>query len=65
MSWPVPGAAISESVPPSPWLSARVTKKRYFTLTTRMSDQKISDRIPRMPSVRSPAGRCSRHCCIV
>ena len=30
-------------MPPSPWLSARMMKIRYLTVTTIMSDQKISD----------------------
>ncbi len=33
-------------MPPSPWLSARMMKPRYFTATTRVSDQRISDSTP-------------------
>ena len=33
-------------MPPSPWLSARMMKLRYFTATTRVSDQSISERTP-------------------
>jgi hypothetical protein len=39
-------------VPPSPALSARRTKIRYFTDTRMISDQKINDRTPRtLPGV--------------
>ena len=33
-------------MPPSPWLSARMMKVRYLTVTTMVRDQKISDRSP-------------------
>src|SRR5258708_16001058 len=39
--------AISASVPPSPLLSARSRMTTYLRVTTRMSAQMISDRIPR------------------
>ena len=39
--------AIRAMIPPSPWLSARITKTRYLRTTTRASDQKISDSTPR------------------
>jgi hypothetical protein len=51
--WVDPGAvgrkasAIKAMMPPSPLLSARVMKVTYFRLTTIISDQKISDRMPR------------------
>ena len=35
-------------IPPSPRLSARRMNTMYFTLTTRISDQRISERTPRM-----------------
>ena len=35
-------------MPPSPRLSARITNKTYFRVTTKMMDQKISDKIPRI-----------------
>ena len=41
-------SAISASTPPSPSLSARMTKSRYLTETTSVSDQKTSDRMPKM-----------------
>jgi len=44
-------------MPPSPRLSARVTKVRYFQLTTIISDQKMSERMPSTPVVRSASGR--------
>ena len=34
-------------MPPSPWLSARMMNVRYFTVTTIVSDQKMSERTPR------------------
>ena len=39
-------SASSASTPPSPWLSARRMKTRYFTTTTSMIDQNTSDRMP-------------------
>ena len=44
-------------MPPSPWLSARMTKTRYLTETTMTSDQKISDSTPSTFS-RSTATPC-------
>ena len=38
--------AIRARMPPSPLLSARITRATYFTVTVRISDQKISDRMP-------------------
>jgi hypothetical protein len=37
-------------IPPSPWLSARITKVRYLTVTTMISDQNIRKRIPNRSS---------------
>ena len=39
-------SAISDSVPPSPLLSARVTKKTYLTVTVRVSPHTISESRP-------------------
>ena len=39
-------SAINASTPPSPSLSARMTKIRYLTETTSVIDQKISDSTP-------------------
>ena len=36
-------SATRARMPPSPWLSARITNSRYFTDTVMISDQKISD----------------------
>ncbi len=33
-------------MPPSPWLSACMMKARYLTLTTRISDQMMSESTP-------------------
>ncbi len=41
-------------MPPSPWLSARITSIRYLTLTTITSDQKISERTPRTLAWSTP-----------
>ncbi len=38
--------AISDSTPPSPLLSARMTKMTYFTVTTRNSAHKASETTP-------------------
>ena len=37
-------------MPPSPRLSARMMKVRYLNVTMKLSDQKTSDRRPRMLS---------------
>ena len=39
-------SAISARMPPSPRLSARITRKTYFSVTMTISDQKISDSTP-------------------
>ncbi len=39
-------SAVSASVPPSPLLSARSRISTYFRVTTKISDQKISDSTP-------------------
>ena len=39
-------SAISARMPPSPRLSARITRKTYFSVTMMISDQKISDSTP-------------------
>jgi hypothetical protein len=46
-------SAISASTPPSPRLSARITTTTYFSVTTTISAQVISDR---MPSTSSGTG---------
>ena len=38
--------AVSAKTPPSPWLSARMMISTYFTVTTKISAQVISDRTP-------------------
>ena len=38
--------ALSDRMPPSPRLSARITSITYFTVTTRISDQKIRLSMP-------------------
>ena len=43
-------------MPPSPRLSARITRKTYFTVTMRISDQKISDSTPMISTVVVSAG---------
>jgi hypothetical protein len=40
-------SAVSARMPPSPWLSARITNTRYLIETTMISAQKISDSTPR------------------
>ena len=40
--------AISARMPPSPRLSARMISVTYLIVTTRISAQKISDRMPRI-----------------
>ncbi len=41
-------SAMSARMPPSPRLSARITSMTYFTVTIRISDQKIRERMPRI-----------------
>jgi hypothetical protein len=43
-------SAVSESVPPSPLLSARSKMTTYFSVTTKMRDHRISDRTPKTAS---------------
>ena len=42
--------AISAMIPPSPSLSARITSRTYVTVTMIVTDQKISEMIPKMLS---------------
>ena len=44
-------SAISARMPPSPRLSARMIKVTYLTVTISISDQKISDRMPRISTL--------------
>ncbi len=39
-------SAIRARIPPSPRLSARMTTVRYLKVTTKLSDQRISERMP-------------------
>ena len=39
-------SASEARIPPSPWLSARMTTVRYLNVTTKLSDQKISESTP-------------------
>ncbi len=49
-------SASSAKMPPSPLLSAFMMNVRYLTVTTIVSDQKISDRMPsRSASVGVPS----------
>ena len=48
--------AVSATMPPSPRLSARVTKTTYLSETTTISAQKNSDRLPRMPASLTGTG---------
>ena len=41
-----PTSASRARIPPSPWLSARITSMAYFRVTTISSDQTSSDRLP-------------------
>src|SRR5690606_24816691 len=47
-------SVISESVPPSPLLSARVTKNTYLTVTVSVSAQTISDTSPSSSTSAGP-----------
>src|SRR5690242_11765 len=59
VDWPTArwASVISAMMPPSPLLSARITRLTYFTATTRISDQVTSERIP-----STVAGRGCRPC---
>ena len=48
LALPATGSASDSSaiVPPSPWLSARITTTTYFSATTSTTAQKISDSTP-------------------
>ncbi len=52
-------SAVSESVPPSPLLSARSRITMYLSVTTMISDQTISDRTPRTPARVSGPSPCA------
>ena len=43
-------------MPPSPSLSARMTRSTYVTVTTIVTDQKIIETIPKMLSVVAVTG---------
>ena len=52
--------AIRARMPPSPRLSARMTSMTYLTVTTRINDQKISERTPSTSHEVTPVGlKCS------
>ena len=49
-------------MPPSPWLSARITKERYLTTTTSVSDQNTSEMIPNTLAAVGPTPcGCAKH----
>ena len=48
-------------MPPSPLLSARMMKVRYLTVTTIVSDQKISDRTPSRSATAASAADPRMH----
>ncbi len=54
-------SASSAKIPPSPRLSARVTKLRYLTPTSKHRAQKISESAPRILSVGSTECRLATH----
>ena len=47
-------SAISASVPPSPWLSARSRITTYFSVTTMISAHRISERTPSTAAYVAP-----------
>src|SRR5215470_11235161 len=47
---------ISAMIPPSPSLSARMTRETYVTVTISVTDQKISETTPKMLSVDTATG---------
>ncbi len=50
-------------MPPSPLLSARITNSTYFSDTTTISDQKISDSAPSTLSWLTPMPCSPNVCC--
>ena len=53
--------AMRARMPPSPRLSARSTKKTYFTVTVSSSDQMMRDSTPKISPRSTPsAAKCSR-----
>src|SRR3569833_2088224 len=52
--------ASNARLPPSPRLSARIMNSVYFTDTTRISDQKMSERIPRKCALSTASGWAPR-----
>ena len=53
--------ASREKIPPSPWLSARVTTNRYLTLTTRVTAQNNNDKLPSTRVSSGASGTLARH----
>jgi hypothetical protein len=49
-------SVISAMIPPSPWLSARITKATYWTVTISVTAQKISEITPKTLSVVCATG---------
>ena len=50
-------------MPPSPWLSARMTRLMYLKLITKLSDQSTSDRMPStLAGVAGTPCTWSKHC---
>ena len=52
-------------MPPSPWLSARMTNTQYLIATTRIGVQTISDSTPSTASVESVPPAVSSTVCMV
>ena len=56
---------MSAKMPPSPWLSARITKTQYFTEMVMISVQTISDSTPKPNSgVNDPPAACTTVCSV-
>ncbi|STW66384.1 Uncharacterised protein [Klebsiella michiganensis] len=49
-----PASDINVRIPPSPALSARITKVMYLSETVRINSQKMSDRKPKTASRSTP-----------
>ncbi len=56
---------ISARMPPSPWLSARITNRQYLIETVMISSQKISESDPSAADVDKPPSKVCATACSV
>lgn len=52
-------SAVNARIPPSPWLSARITRKRYLIEMTISNDQNTTDATPYAFAAETSSSECS------